>query len=94
MNFLKKFFKNDAVQSIVSSILSILIGVLVGFIAMLIITFINEGNSVKDAVNGVKIILSGPFSSTVTKYMLTNTGNMIFYAVPLIFTGLSVAIAY
>ena len=94
MDFLKKIFKNDAVQSIVSSIISILIGVLVGFIAMLIITFINEGNSVKDAVQGVKIILSGPFSSTVTKYMLTNTGNMIFYSVPLIFTGLSVAIAY
>ena len=94
MNFLKKFFKNEAVQSIVSSIISILIGVFVGFIAMLIITFINEGNSVGDAVKGVKIILSGPFSSTVTKYMLTNTGNMIFYAVPLIFTGLSVAIAY
>ena len=94
MNFLKKIFKNDAVQSIVSSIISILIGVLVGFIAMLIITFINEGNSVKDAIQGVKIILSGPFSSKVTKYMLTNTGNMIFYSVPLIFTGLSVAIAY
>ena len=94
MNFLKKFFKNDAVQSIVSSIISILIGVFVGFLAMLVITFINEGNSIKDAIQGVKIILSGPFSSTVTKYMLTNTGNMIFYAVPLIFTGLSVAIAY
>jgi len=94
MNFLKKFFKSDAVQSIVSSIISILIGVFVGFIAMLIITFVNEGNSVKDAFEGVKIILSGPFSSNVTKYMLTNTGNMIFYAVPLIFTGLSVAIAY
>ena len=94
MDFLKKLFKNEAVQSIVSSIISILIGVFVGFLAMLVITFINEGNSVSDAVQGVKIILSGPFSSTVTKYMLTNTGNMIFYAVPLIFTGLSVAIAY
>lgn len=94
MNFLKKFVKNEAVQSIISSIISILIGVLVGFVAMLIITFINEENSIKDAIAGVKIILSGPFSSTVTKYMLSNTGNMIFYAVPLIFTGLSVAIAY
>ena len=94
MNFLKKLVKNDAFQSILSSIISILIGVLVGFVAMLIITFINEGNSVGDAVKGVKIILQGPFSSTVQKYMLTNTGNMIFYAVPLIFTGLSVAIAY
>lgn len=94
MDFLKKLTKNDGFQSIISSIVSILIGVFVGFLAMLVITFINEGNSVSDAINGVKIILSGPFSSTVTKYMLTNTGNMIFYAIPLIFTGLSVAIAY
>ena len=94
MNFLKKFFKNDAVQSVVSSVISILIGVFVGFIAMLIITFINEGNTAMDAVKGVKIILSGPFTSKIQKYMLSNTGNMIFYSVPLIFTGLSVAIAY
>ena len=94
MNFLKKFFKNDAVQSVVSSVISILIGVLVGFVAMLIITFINEGNTAMDAVKGVKIILSGPFTSKIQKYMLSNTGNMIFYSVPLIFTGLSVAIAY
>jgi len=94
MNSIKNFFKKDAVQSILSSIISILIGVVVGFIVMVIISCINEGNSIGDAVNGVKIILSGPFSSNVSKYMLTNTGNMIFYAVPLIFTGLSVAIAY
>ena len=94
MEKIKKFFRGDASQSIVSSIISILIGVLVGFIAMLIITFINEGNSINDAFKGVGIILKGPFSSTVTKYMLANTGNMIFYSVPLIFTGLSVAIAY
>ncbi len=94
MNFLKKITKNDAFQSVLSSIVSILIGVLVGFIAMLIISLINEKNSINDALAGVKIILSGPFSSTVKKYMLSNTGNMIFYSVPLIFTGLSVAIAY
>ena len=94
MNFLKKLFKNDGVQSVVSSIISILIGVFAGFIVMLVIALINEGNSASDAINGVKIILSGPFTSTVQKYMLANTGNTIFYAVPLIFTGLSVAIAY
>lgn len=94
MNFLSKVFKNEGVKSVLSSIISILIGVLVGFVVMVIITCINEGNSFTDALAGVKIILSGPFSSNITKYMLTNTGNMIFYAVPLIFTGLSVAIAY
>ena len=94
MNFLKKIFRNDAVQSIISSLISIFIGVLVGFLAMLLITFVKEENTVSDAVKGIQIILSGPFSSTVTKYVLSNTGNTIFYSVPLIFTGLSVAIAY
>ena len=94
MDKIKKFFKSDAAQSIISSIISILIGILVGFIAMLVITFINSENSIGDAFKGVGIIIRGPFSSNITKYMLSNTGNMIFYSVPLIFTGLSVAIAY
>lgn len=94
MNSIKKFFKNKAVQSVASSIISILIGVFIGFIAMLIITLFNEGSSASDAIKGVKIIMSGPFSSTRAEYRLSNLGNMIFYSVPLIFTGLSVAIAY
>ena len=94
MNFLKKILKSDAAQSIISSIISILIGVLVGFLIMIAITFINDEVNFSNALGGLKTILSGPFSSTVKKYMLANTGNMIFYAVPLIFTGLSVAIAY
>ena len=94
MEKIKKLFKSEGAQSIISSIISILIGILVGFLAMLIITFVNKDNSISDAFKGVGIIVKGPFSSTITKYMLTNTGNMIFYAVPLIFTGLSVAIAY
>ena len=94
MNFLKKLFKNDGVQSITSSIISILIGIFVGFLVMIAITFINKDTTFANALSGLKTIFSGPFSSTITKYMLANTGNMIFYSVPLIFTGLSVAIAY
>lgn len=94
MNFLKKLLKKEGNKNIASSIISILIGVLVGFVVMLIISLINEGNSILDAFAGVGVIMGGPFTSTVKQYMLANTGNMIFYAVPLIFTGLSVAIAY
>ena len=94
MEFIKKVFNSDGFKSVLSSLISILIGVFIGFLAMVIITFINPGNTFSDALQGVKIILSGPFTSNIQKYMLTNTGNMIFYAVPLIFTGLSVAIAY
>lgn len=94
MNKIKELFNSDGSKSLISSIISILIGVFVGFVVMVIITFIYKDAKFSDALGGVKIILSGPFSSNITKYMLTNTGNMIFYAVPLIFTGLSVAIAY
>ena len=86
--------KSDGFKSLLSSIVSILIGLLVGFIAMVVITMVSPNNSISDAVGGLKIMFSGPFSSSVTKYVLSNTGNMIFYAVPLIFTGLSVSIAY
>lgn len=86
--------KSDGFKSLLSSIVSILIGLLVGFIAMVIITMVSPNNSIGDAFGGLKIMFSGPFSSSVTKYVLSNTGNMIFYAVPLIFTGLSVSIAY
>lgn len=86
--------KSDGFKSLLSSIVSILIGLLVGFIAMVIITMVSPNNSIGDAFGGLKIMFSGPFSSSVTKYVLSNTGNMVFYAVPLIFTGLSVSIAY
>ena len=94
MNFLKKLFKSGGSKNLLASIISILIGVFVGFIVMLIITFINSGTSASDAIKSVGIILQGPFSSNVAKYRVSNFGNMIFYSVPLIFTGLSVAIAY
>ena len=90
----KKLIKSDGFRSLLSSIISILIGIFVGFLAMVVITFISPNNSLSDAFGGLKIMFSGPFSSSVSKYVLSNTGNMIFYAVPLIFTGLSVAIAY
>lgn len=86
--------KSDGFKSLLSSIVSILIGLLVGFIAMVVITMVSPNNSISDAFGGLKIMFSGPFSSSVTKYVLSNTGNMVFYAVPLIFTGLSVSIAY
>lgn len=86
--------KSDGFKPLLSSIVSILIGLLVGFIAMVIITMVSPNNSIGDAFGGLKIMFSGPFSSSVTKYVLSNTGNMVFYAVPLIFTGLSVSIAY
>lgn len=84
----------EATKTIISSLISIAIGVLFGFIIMVGIALTSDGGTISDAFKGLTILLQGPFSSTVQKYVLTSTGDVIFYAVPLIFTGLSVSIAY
>lgn len=94
MNKIRQFFTSDRGRTIQSSILSIFLGLFVGLIIMIFICIINSENSIGDAFRGIKIIMSGPFSSKIKRYLINNTGDMIFYAVPLIMTGLSVAIAY
>ena len=90
----KKIITSNSGKTIISSIISILIGLFIGLIVMIVIAMINKDNSISDAFNGIKIIMSGPFSSKIKRYLVSNTGDMIFYAVPLIMTGLSVAITY
>lgn len=91
---LKDILEKEGTKSVIASIVSILAGVLVGFIAMLVIAAISPDISIGNAFKGLGIILMGPFSSGSAKYIITNFGNMIFYAVPLIMCGLSVAIAF
>ena len=75
-------------NSIVSSLVSIFIGILIGFIFMIVsIVF----NSSANPFQGIGYVFAGPFGGSNVAYEL---GNMLFYAVPLIFTGLSVGIAY
>lgn len=82
-----KFFKKRGLQSIGSSISSILIGLAVGIFVMLICSFFVGA----DFWQGVGILVQGPFAALKP---MKEIGNMLFYTVPLIFTGLSVAIAY
>ncbi len=91
---MKKLMQKDGFRSVISSILCIVAGLLVGFIVMVILSFFNENLSVGDAFYGLTILLGGPFSSGSARYIVTNLGDMTFYAAPLIMTGVSVAIAY
>ena len=93
-SFFVSLYNKDATRSLLSSLISVAIGLLAGFIIMLVISFINPDISIGNALSGLGRLLKGPFASTIGKYVLSNVGNTIFYAVPLIFTGLSVAIAY
>ena len=88
------FYEKDSTKTLMSSLISILIGLLVGFIVMVLISVLDKNNSISSAFQGLRYMFLGPFGSKTTANVLSNTGNMIFYSVPLIFTGLSVAIAY
>ena len=90
-SFFKKLFTNS---SVLSSIISIGVGLVFGLIIMIIISFFIEDASPLDAFSGLGKLILGPFSSGTKQSLLSNTGDVIFYSVPLIMTGLSVAIAY
>ena len=95
---MKTFFKHlgqsAGFKSVLSSVLCILAGILVGFVVMLILALTSSRLTLGDAFYGLTILLGGPFSSGSAQYIVTNLGDMIFYATPLIMTGVSVAIAY
>lgn len=92
-SFFKKFFKKEN-NTLLSSIISIGVGLLFGLIIMIIISLFTEDASIFDAFAGVGKLIIGPLSSGSKQSLLSNTGDVIFYSVPLIMTGLSVAIAY
>ena len=87
------FYKKSGTKSVIASLISVLAGLVVGFILMLIIAAASDAITIYDAFNGLGILLAGPFTGT-SSFVLTNFGDMIFYAGPLIMCGLSVAIAF
>ena len=82
MKSIKKILLSDGFNKSAASVISIIIGLLVGFIILLI------SNST-DAAHGFEIILKGGFS-TGAKGM----GQVLYFATPLILTGLSVGFAF
>ena len=82
MNRIKSLLLSDAFNNAYSSIFSILVGLLFGLIVLL---FSNPS----EAANGFLIILKGGFS-TGAKGM----GQVLYFATPLILTGLSVGFAF
>lgn len=84
----RKTLVKPASKTIISSLMSIFIGIIIGFILMLVtMAFTPDA----DPLTGLGTIFAGPFAGALP---LLSFGNMLFYAVPLVFTGLSVAVAY
>lgn len=78
----------DGMKSIGSSLICILVGLLFGFLIMAFSAISIQG---ADPIRGLGYLFMGPFTAMDVSM---DFGNMIFYTVPLIFTSLSVAIAY
>ena len=93
MSGFRKLIGKSGFKSVISSILCIIAGIIVGFVVMIILSLFNDKINIGDAFYGLRIILGGPFSSGTAKYIITNLGDMIFYAAPLVMTGVSVALA-
>lgn len=76
------FFQKEGTKSFISSIIAILIGLLFGLIIMLIA---EPGQ----ALEGFRLLLTGGFDDG-----MTSLGNVLYLAVPVMMTGLSVAFVY
>lgn len=89
-NSLVSFSRREGTKSVYSSLVCVLIGIFIGFMIMVFCSFIPSTNA--DPISGLFYLASGPFSSSLQP--LKEFGMTLFYTGPLIFTGLSVAIAY
>ena len=98
---MSKLLQKDGVRSTLASILSILAGMLVGSIIILLTAIFSSQMSLSDAGDGIRLIFAGLFSTGRSAsgaltfgFNPTNMGNMLFRAMPLIMTGLSVSVAF
>lgn len=89
---LSAIFKKGGVRSVVASLICILGGLLVGFLVLVLLAAFAEEIPFSEAFKGIITVLGGPFSGRDN--LMFQMGNMIFQSVPLIMTGLSVAIAF
>ena len=92
--------EKDSTKSVLASLISILIGMVVGGIIIVIVGLGNPNLGIKGAMDGIRLVFFGLFSTGRVDNVLTfgfnstNMGDMLFRATPLILTGLSVAVAF
>ena len=95
------FLQRDSIQTILASLIAILIGLLAGILVIIVVGLTNSSISVNSIWDGIRLVLIGVFNtgrdlsgSLTFGFNPVFFGNMLFRAMPLILTGLSVAIAY
>lgn len=94
-------WRSDSMVKLLSSLLSIVIGLAVGGIIVLLVGIGNKAISLSGAWEGLRLIFAGILSTGRSAsgaltwgFNPASIGNMLFRAVPLIMTGLSVAVAF
>ena len=79
---MKKLLQSDAFKNFGSSAIAILIGLLIGAVVI----FISNSS---EALDGLRTLLAGPVEDGTL-----GIGRVLYYAVPIIMTGLSVGFAF
>lgn len=100
-NFPSPLLKNDGCKAAIPALISIGIGLLTGCIIILCVAVADPEITMKSGLEAVKIILFGTFTKgrdAAGKLVLSlsgsNAGDLLFRAMPVIMTGLSVAFAF
>ena len=101
MNNKTPFLRKDGTVKLLSSLLSIVIGLVVGGLIVLLVGAGNKTIGISGAWEGLRLIFAGILStgrdaagSLTWGFNPASIGNMLFRAVPVIMTGLSVAVAF
>ena len=95
----ESFFDKAGTRSVLASLVAILVGMLAGGVIILIVGLTNPTLGIKGAWEGIRLVVAGLFAtgrdasgSLTFGFNSASFGNMLFRAVPLIMTGLSVAL--
>ncbi len=95
------FFERAGVRSVLSSLISIFIGLLLGCLIIVIVGLFSKDISMKSLWEGIRLVLFGVFNTgrnasgqLTFGFNGVNIGNLLFRAIPLIMTGLSVAFSF
>jgi len=99
-NTLLNIYEKEGTRKVLASLLSIFIGLTVGAIVVAIIGLTKSNIGVKGMWDGIRLIYAGILATgrdsagqLTWGFNPTAMGNMLFRAMPLIMTGLSVAVA-
>ena len=98
---LTDLYAKNGTKKVLASLLSILAGLLLGSIVVIIVGLAEQKITTAGMWEGVRLIFAGILSTgrdaagaLTWGFNAQNVGNMLFRAMPLIMTGLSVAVAF